>query len=88
MDNWHFFLIAITVDGILIPLAWKLFSTLNAIKENNSDITQALTSLCDSISNLTKQMSDTVVRDVELKKDLEAVRQELRDHIKEERLKP
>lgn len=87
MDTWHFFLIAILVDGILIPLSWKLVNTLNDIKSDNKEITQALTGLCDSIGNLATQMSDAIVRDVELSKDLEAIRQELRDHIKEERSK-
>lgn len=85
MDNWHFFLIALLIDGVLIPVGWKLVQALDRIKENNERSAEVLTSLCENIGKLTAQMTDSMVRDIEMKKDLDSVRQELRDHIKEER---
>lgn len=80
-------IILMIFGGVLIPLLWMIFDKLRKMLDNSEASSKALTELCVSLKEVTIELTEARVRDIEIKHEIENVRQELRDHIKEEREK-
>ena len=80
-------IILLVFGGVLIPMLWMIFDKLRQMLENSEASSKALVSLCDTLQTVTVELTEARVRDIEIKNEIENVRQALRDHIQEEREK-
>ena len=80
-------IILLVFGGVLIPLLWMIFDKLRQMLDNSEASSQALVTLCDTLQNVSSELTEARFRDVELRAEVDNLRREMRDHIKEEREK-
>lgn len=83
--TWVVLVLEILVGGVLIPIGWRISSSLSKIFTNIKTFTDSLEVLCTTMKGVTDEQTEARVRDAEFKKDIENIKVALGDHIIEER---
>lgn len=80
---WFVLVLEILVGGVLIPIGWRISSSLTKIFTNLKTFTESLQTLCTTMQEITKELTEARVRDVEIKNEINNIKEALGDHIKE-----
>lgn len=84
---WFILVLELLVGGVLIPIGWKISSALTKIFSNLKSFTDSLETLCGTMKEVTDELTEARLRDATLQNDIENIKEQLRDHVKEEREK-
>lgn len=80
MNNWGLigFDIALLIIGVvLVPTGIKTVSVLNDILNNMRDFTKSLSNVCETMKDISNQLKDAHIRDVNLKNEIRNIKMHL-----------
>ena len=83
--TWVVLILEILVGGVLIPIGWRISSSLSKIFGSLKTFTDSLETLCTTMSEVTKELTEARVRDAEIKNEINNIKESLTEHVKEER---
>ena len=86
METWGMIVFSIAlliISAFLVPASIKIISVLNDIANTMKTFTSTLKGLCDSMTEVTKELTEARLRDRDIKNELNRVRDAMHDHIQE-----
>lgn len=84
---WFVLVLEILVGGVLIPIGWRISSSLTKIFGNLKSFTESLETLCGTMRDISQQLTDARIRDNDIKNEINNIKVSLNEHVKEERIK-
>ena len=85
--TWVVLILELLVGGVLIPIGWRISASLSKIFGSLKVFTDSLETLCTTMSEVTKELTEARVRDTEIKNEIKNIKESLSEHVKEERSK-
>lgn len=82
---WFVFVLEILIGGVLIPIGWRISSSLSKIFGSIKDFTESLETLCTTMREISGELTEARIRDGEIKNEINNIKEALGEHIKEER---
>ena len=83
--TWVVLILEILVGGVLIPIGWRISSSLSKIFSSLKIFTESLNSLCTTMKEVTTELTEARLRDETLKNEINNIKESLTEHVKEER---
>ena len=88
MEDWSVTTITIVVlELALIPFAWKIWESLNAISNTSKAFSESMSKFCEALTKISDELVEARIRDKDIQSDLEKIKHELRLHVDDERRK-
>lgn len=84
---WFVLVLELLVGGVLIPIGWRISSSLAKIFGSLKSFTESLETLCITMKEISNEMTEARIRDSEIKNEINNIKESLGEHIKEERNK-
>ena len=78
---WFILILEILVGGILIPIGWRISSSLSKIFTNIKVFTDSLEVLCTTMKEVTDELTEARIRDNDLGNRLVNIERELGKHV-------
>lgn len=78
---WFILILEILVGGILIPIGWRISSSLSKIFTNIKIFTDSLEVLCTTMKEVTDELTEARIRDNDLGNRLQNIERELGKHV-------
>lgn len=78
---WFILILEILVGGVLIPIGWRISSSLSKIFTNIKVFTDSLEVLCTTMKEVTDELTEARIRDNDLGNRLQNIERELGKHV-------
>ena len=82
---WFVLVLEILVGGVLIPIGWRISSSLSKIFGSLKSFTESLNTLCTTMKDVTTELTEARLRDETIKNEISNIKEALGEHVREER---